>query len=124
MRTMMPIQLIDIDEAQVDLLNQVRRLQRHSRTLVLQKMAGQAAEFTVHSRNQLGQSLLIAAGPRTKKLCRIQWRWGRHEFPSVRSYYKARREGRRRWFTRENLSADDSFPREIAPLEVYANAGS
>jgi len=43
MRTMMPIQLIDIDEAQIDFLNEVHRLQRHSRTLVLQKMAGQAA---------------------------------------------------------------------------------
>jgi hypothetical protein len=40
MRTMLPIQLLDIDEAQIDLLHEVRRLQRHSRTLVLQKMAG------------------------------------------------------------------------------------
>src|SRR5271156_4357842 len=71
MSTVMPIQLIDIDETKIEFLNEVSRLQRRSCTLVLQKVTGEAAQFDVYSWNQFGQSLLISAGPRTENLCRL-----------------------------------------------------
>jgi hypothetical protein len=78
---MMPIQLIDVYKTQIAFLNEVRRLESGTRTLILYKVACKASQFAVHSRNQFGQSLLVTAGPCTEKLCRLCWRRFSHSFP-------------------------------------------
>ena len=51
MGSVLPVQFTGVYQAQINFLDQVRRLQRKSRPFVLQEMAGQAVQLSMHARN-------------------------------------------------------------------------
>lgn len=68
---MLPVNLMDIDKAKVDFVDQVDTLKRAIRALISKKVAGHAAKLHIDTGSQLLQSCRVAASPGTKKSCRL-----------------------------------------------------
>ena len=68
MSSMLPVDVVDINQLQVGLVNQRGRLKRASAPFVAHKMRCQAMKFVVDARRQPGQRFPVATRPGAKKL--------------------------------------------------------
>ena len=66
----MPLHLLQVDEAQVRLVDERRGLQRVVRALVCHVPPRQPLQLVVDQRHQLLERLGLAAAPRKEELCR------------------------------------------------------
>ena len=72
MGSVLPVQFTGVYQAQINFLDQVRRLQRKSRPFVLQEMAGQAVQLSMHAR--IGPRAAVAVSQPTEAIDPIQMR--------------------------------------------------
>src|SRR3984957_5603898 len=75
---MLPVKLPDVHKLQVNLLNEVRGLQRGAGLLVPQKVSRKAAQFALNSRHELRERFIISAGPGAKELRSFGRGWLSH----------------------------------------------
>src|SRR5580658_3446747 len=83
MRPMLPVKVPDIHKLQVNLLNEVRGLQRCADLLLPQKVAGKAAQFALNSRHELSERFIVSAGPGAKELRGLGRGWLSHAFIEI-----------------------------------------
>jgi hypothetical protein len=79
-----PFDAIDIDQSQVCLVHQRRRLERMILSLPSHVTAGQAVELTVQQRNHSLASRLVPLAPCSEKLCGLNIGIRRHDSFTIR----------------------------------------
>ena len=62
-RTVLPADLLNVDQPQIGLVHQRRRLKAVAGALSGHEMPGDAVEFTVHERHQTPESVFVALSP-------------------------------------------------------------
>ena len=67
MRAVLPLDLADINEPEVDLIDERGRLEHVTRTLTRHVTPGEPAELLVHERQQLFDGVAVPASPLDEK---------------------------------------------------------